>query len=260
MDPAERLKPCQHFMLRRRIGKIDLLVCARLRDHDDAVNLLDEWAVCRALPVQVAGNLCAKIGDRDEPPQDVLRDNVGVAGVLSAVAVDVHVLSAEVKIRSGNGSCAPIRSTGKLGRLIVACRCRDDFIAVDVRSAGRDGCELALFPCLLFNLGNLLALDGRSLDFHAEDDVADFGLRQGRDVDIVALPVLGKDQVLELDLGFDPLVVSQCWPDVVRGSDGGALGPEDNLGALIVDMQCAKNQNQPRERGVAADRLEPVVE
>lgn len=48
----------------------------------------------------------------------------------------------------------------------------------------------------VLDVGNHLPLRGRRLDLHAEDDVADLALRQGRDVDVVLLAVVRHDEVL----------------------------------------------------------------
>mmetsp|Transcript_3635 Transcript_3635/g.6371 ORF Transcript_3635/g.6371 Transcript_3635/m.6371 type:complete len:234 (-) Transcript_3635:407-1108(-) len=112
---------------------------------------------------------------------------------------------------------------------------------------------------LLFDLGDLLALLRGRRDLHPQDDVPHLGLCQRLHVHVVLLAVVVEDEVLQGDLNMDPLVVGEGGPHVVRLGDGGLLGLEDDLGLVVVHVQGAQDQNEPREGSVGGDALEPVV-
>ena len=67
---------------------------------------------------------------------------------------------------------------------------------------------------------------------------------------LVLLSVVGEDEVLELNLDLDPLLVSERRPDVVLLSDRRLVWLEHHLGAVIVDVECPKNKDEPGEGGV----------
>ena len=76
---------------------------------------------------------------------------------------------------------------------------------------------------------------------------------------LVLLAVVGENQILQLDLDLDPLLVGQRRPDMVRLGDGRLVGLEHHLGAVVVDVHRAQDQDQSAERRVRRDRLQPVV-
>lgn len=76
---------------------------------------------------------------------------------------------------------------------------------------------------------------------------------------LVLLPVVSKDQILQLDLDLDPLLVGQCRPDMMRFGDGRLVGLEHHLGAVVVDVHGPQYQNESTERRVRRDRFQPVV-
>lgn len=55
---------------------------------------------------------------------------------------------------------------------------------------------------------------------------------------------------------LDPIVIGQCWPDVVWLSDGGFVRFENDFGLVRVDVHAAHDQNDSRERGVRRNCLE----
>lgn len=68
-----------------------------------------------------------------------------------------------------------------------------------------------------------------------------------------------QDQVLHRDLNLDPVLVRKRGPDEVRLSDRVLVGMEDDLCLLVVDVKTTKKKDQPRERRVTRDGLEPVI-
>ena len=80
--------------------------------------------------MSVTPYLGAEVGDNDELLQDVLGEDVGVAGLLDVVRRHVDVVGAQVQVGGGDGSDAPL-SLGREGlRLVVTQRRRDDLVAV----------------------------------------------------------------------------------------------------------------------------------
>ena len=64
---------------------------------------------------------------------------------------------------------------------------------------------------------------------------------------LVLLAIVGKDQILELDLNLDPFLVGQGRPDVMRLRDGRLVRLEDHLSPVVVDVHRAQDQNKPTE-------------
>ena len=86
--------------------------------------------------------LRAEVGDDDELLEDVLGEDVGVAGLLDVVGGHVDVVSAQVQVGGGDGSDAPL-SLGREGlRLVVTQRRRDDLVSVLVHRPAK---QLKLF-------------------------------------------------------------------------------------------------------------------
>ena len=232
---------------------------APLRGHDHAADLLDLGVVWRAHAIHVPGNLRAEISNADELLEDVLGHDVGVACLADVVAVDVDVVDAEVEVGSADGADTPVR-LGAKRRLLVGGRGGDDeLIAVHVGGLGGDGCHLARLLRLLLDLGNLLALLRGRGDLCAKNDVADFALREGADVDVVLLGVVGQDEVLERNLNLDPLLVCEARPDMVLLGRHALVGLQKHACLVHVDVQGAEDQDEAAEGRVGADALEPVV-
>ena len=64
---------------------------------------------------------------------------------------------------------------------------------------------------------------------------------------LVLLAVVSQDEVLQLYLNLDPLLVGEGGPDVVRLCHCRLVGLQDDLGAVVVDMQGSQDQNETRE-------------
>ena len=60
---------------------------------------------------------------------------------------------------------------------------------------------------------------------------------------LVLLAVVGEDEVFELHLHLHPLLVGQRGPDVVRLGDRCLVGFQDDLGAVVVHVQRAQDQD-----------------
>jgi len=82
--------------------------------------------------VRENSNLCAEVGDDDELLEDVLGQDVRVSGLLDVIRRHVDVVRPEVEVGRRDGAHAPLRLGRKRRRLIVACRRRDDLVAVFV--------------------------------------------------------------------------------------------------------------------------------
>ncbi len=65
---------------------------------------------------------------------------------------------------------------------------------------------------------------------------------------LVLLAVVGEDEVLELHLDLHPLLVRQRRPDVVHLGDRRLVRLQDDLRAVVVHVQRAQDQDQPRKR------------
>ena len=65
---------------------------------------------------------------------------------------------------------------------------------------------------------------------------------------LVLLAVVSQDEVLQLDLNLDPLLVCEGRPDVVGLCHGRLVGLQDDLGAVVVDVQGSQDQDETRER------------
>ena len=74
--------------------------------------------------------LGAEVGDDDELLEDVLGEDVGVAGLLDVVRRDVDVVGAQVQVGGGDGSDAPLSLGRERLRLVVTQRRRDDLVSV----------------------------------------------------------------------------------------------------------------------------------
>ena len=67
--------------------------------------------------------------------------------------------------------------------------------------------NLAVRLSIFLHLRHLLTLCTWSRDLHAQHDVPDLRLGEGSHVDVLLLPKILQDQVLELHLNLDPLLV-----------------------------------------------------
>ena len=74
--------------------------------------------------------LSAEVGDDDELLEDVLGEDVGVAGLLDIVGGHVDVVSAQVQVGSGDGSDAPFCLRREGLSLVVTQRRRDDLVSM----------------------------------------------------------------------------------------------------------------------------------
>ena len=187
VNPAERLHFLEVLVLRQHVRQLHGLMRAQLWHEHDAAYFFHLRIVRGTDAVQVAGYLAAQVRDGDELFENVLGQNVGEAGLFDVVRGDVDVVGAQVEVRGRDGAHAPFCLRRERGRLVVArCR-RDDFVAVLVHGARGGGRELRLLFCLLLDFGYLLALCRRCGYFHAEYDVAYFGLCQRGHVHVVLL-------------------------------------------------------------------------
>ena len=263
VDDAQRLQLAEVLVLRQLMRQRRVTRVPDLRHHDDALDLLDLLVVRRRRPVEVAGHLHAQVGDRDEPPEDVLRDDVGVVLVLADVVrrdVDVVGSCAEVRRRDRSRPPLGLRREGLL--LEVRRRRHDDVLAVDVLRLGRDGGQLLLLRLLLLllvYLRRLLALHRRRADLHAQDDVSDLARREAGRVHVVLLAVVVQDEIAELRLDLDPVFVRQRRPDVVLLRDDGLVRAQHELRLVLVDVERSQDEHEPREGGVGRDGLQPLV-
>mmetsp|Transcript_31891 Transcript_31891/g.87333 ORF Transcript_31891/g.87333 Transcript_31891/m.87333 type:complete len:766 (-) Transcript_31891:1916-4213(-) len=259
VDPPERLHALEVLVLGQRVGQVHRLVGAPLRHHHAAAHLLHLRVVRRRDSVEEARDLRAQVGDHDELLEQILGQDVGVAALGALVGRDVNVRRAQVKVGRRDGAHAPV-GLGRVRLLLVLRRRGDDeLLAVHVGRLCCHGVELRRLLGRLLDLGDLLALHRRRRDLHPEDDVADLGLGERGDVHVVLLAVVGEDQVLELHLDGDPVLVGHRGPDVVRLRDRVLVRAQDELAALLVDMEGAQDEQQPRKGRVGGDGLEPVV-
>mmetsp|Transcript_51851 Transcript_51851/g.121766 ORF Transcript_51851/g.121766 Transcript_51851/m.121766 type:complete len:1251 (+) Transcript_51851:175-3927(+) len=259
VHPAQRLQVLEVLVVRQLVRQRRALVVAELRGHDDAADLLDRGVVGGAHAVEVAGDLRAQVRHADELLEHVLRKHVGEAAVARVVRRDVDVVGAKVQVRGRDGAHAPVCARAEHLLLVRRRRRHDDLVAVHVGRAGRRGRQLRRLLALRLDLRDLLALHARRRDLRAQDDVADLRLRERGHVDVVLLSVVGQDEVLERHLHAAPLVVRERRPDVVGLRDGRLVRLEDHLGAVVVDVERAEDEDEAREGRVARDGAQPVV-
>ena len=169
------------------------------------------------------------------------------------------MVHSEVQVGRADGPHAPVRLAPEGGLLVRRRGGDDELVAVDVGGLGGHRGELVAVGALLLNLGNLLPLQRRRGDLCAQDDVPNLRLGQRGDVHVVLLGVVAEDEVLEGNLHLDPLLVAEIGPHVMRLSDDRPVGLQQHLSLVVVDVERAEDQDEPAERGVRADRLEPVV-
>lgn len=250
----------------------------RWGDHDDGLDLDDARVVARLRAEEVRGDGRAQVGGADKVLHDVLGEDEGREVVLDVVVGDVDVLETERDVGRRDGADPPVRLAQEDLVLVRGRRDDVDLVAGDVGGPRLDGGDLRGGLGRLLDLGHLLALDGRRGDLHSEDDITDLGARERRGVDgcrsggsesiadkeggsgrTVALGVVAEDQVAKGDLDSHPLVVLERRPDVVRRRDGVLVGPEDDLGLLVVDVDGSEEEDEAGEGRVRRDRLEPVV-
>mmetsp|Transcript_46495 Transcript_46495/g.113223 ORF Transcript_46495/g.113223 Transcript_46495/m.113223 type:complete len:463 (-) Transcript_46495:5607-6995(-) len=246
-------------MIRQVMRQRHPLVVPELRRHHNAPDLLDRRIVRGGDAVEVASDLRAEVGDADELLEDVLGEHVRVPAVPRVVRRHVDVVGPEVQIRGRDGPHAPVGARAEDLLLVGRGRRDDDLVTVHIRRARRDGRGLGGLLALRLDLGDLLALHRGGGDLGTQDDVADLALREGRDVDVVLLAVVGEDQVLERHLHAAPLVVVERGPHVVRLRHRHLVGLQDHLGAVVVDVERAQDEDEAREGRVAADAAQPVV-
>eukprot|EP00958_Prasinococcus_capsulatus_P015981 scaffold1754_cov355-Prasinococcus_capsulatus_cf.AAC.3 len=259
MDPAQRLQVLEVLVLGQLLGEHNKLVRAALRRHHYAPDLLDLRVVRRGHAIQIARDLGAQVGDADELLEHVLGKDVCVTRLLDVVRVDVDVVHAQVQIRRGDGAHPPVR-LGREDSLLVGARGRHyQFVAMDVGRAGRHSLQLRRLLGLLLDLRDLLPLLRRWRDLRAEDDVPDLRLRQCGHVHAVLLGVVAKDEILECYFHLDPLLVRQVGPNMVRLCDDRLVRLQQHLALVVVYVQSAQDQYQPREGRVGGHRLQPVV-
>mmetsp|Transcript_67280 Transcript_67280/g.140139 ORF Transcript_67280/g.140139 Transcript_67280/m.140139 type:complete len:747 (+) Transcript_67280:1153-3393(+) len=164
-----------------------------------------------------------------------------------------------MQVRCRDRTHAPVRARAKHLLLVRRGRRDNDLIAVHVGGARRGGGELRRLLALRLDLSDLLALHGGGGDLGAEDDVADLRLRQRRHVHVVLLAVVGEDEVLERDLDAAPLVVRERRPHVVGLCHRRLVGLQNHLGAVVVHVQGAEDEDEAGEGGVRGDGAQPVV-
>ena len=259
MDPSERLHILEVGVLWTLMGKSHTLVVAYLRHQDDSSDLLHLWVLSWRNAVHVASDLSAKIRDADESLEDILGEHVGVANFFEVIRVDVDMISPQMHVGGRYGSHSPVSLRGELLSFILGESCDNHLSAMDV---GRLEClrlQLADGRVLVGNPLHLLLLNARWCHVHAKNDV--FGLAHGQacDVDVVLLGVIGQNEVLQLDFDMHPLLVGQCWPDMVRLRDHALVWRQDDLGSLWMQMEGSQDQDEPTEAGEALDALLPVI-
>lgn len=93
------------------------------------------------------------------------------------------MVRSEVKICGRYRPDPPLSLGTKRLRLVVARRTRNDLISMFVDGSCRGGSQLRLLFGLLFYLSNLLSLGRGRADFHAKNDISNFGLCQRCHVD-----------------------------------------------------------------------------
>lgn len=65
---------------------------------------------------------------------------------------------------------------------------------------------------------------------------------------LVFLPVVSQYEILQLDLYFDPVVVAERGPDVMRLRQCGLVRLQQDFGSLGVNVERAQNEDQTAER------------
>ncbi len=66
-------------------------------------------------------------------------------------------------------------------------------------------------------------------------------------VSLVLLPIVCENEVLQSHLHTNPLLISQCGPNMVRLCNGGLVWLQNHLSPVSVDMQCSEDENESRE-------------
>mmetsp|Transcript_100146 Transcript_100146/g.251031 ORF Transcript_100146/g.251031 Transcript_100146/m.251031 type:complete len:442 (+) Transcript_100146:99-1424(+) len=259
VDPAQGLQVAEVVVVRQLLREGDRVVVADLRHHHHASDLLHLRVVRWRDAIQVGGDLGAQIRDANKALQDVFGHDVRVASLSDVLAVDVQVIRPEMQRRGADRTHTPLGARGE-GLLLVGGAGGDDhLLTVDVRRLRCDRGDLRHLLALLLQVGDLLPLDGRGSNLHAQDDVADLALCQRGNVHVVLLAIVGEDQVLELHLHMDPLIVREAGPHVMRLRHRRLVGLQDDLGAVWVHVQRTQDEDHAAERCVGGNRLEPVV-
>ena len=240
--------------------KLHVTRVADLGYHDYRANLLHLVVIRWRGAVEIASYLDTKIGDGDEALENVLRHNICVMTFfVDIVRRDVDVVSASTKVGGCNGSGTPFGFGGEGLLLELRCGGHDYVLAVNILSLRGDGSELLLFLLLLLDLGCLLALHGRGTDLHTKDDVSDFAGGQTGGVNVVLLAVIIEDEISQLHFNLDPVFVRQGGPNMVLLGNDCLVRSEQQLGLVLIDMQCTQDKDQSRKCSVRRDRLEPLI-
>ena len=94
---------------------------------------------------------------------------------------------------------------------------------------------------------------------HPEYYIFDLTLSQTGYIHIVFLGIIRQYEILKLNFNFDPLLISQVWPDVMRECHCGLIWLQDDTGSLGVQMKCTKYQDKSGEGRERLDGLKPVI-
>lgn len=58
---------------------------------------------------------------------------------------------------------------------------------------------------------------------------------------LILFAIVCQDEIFELHFHLDPLLVSECGPDVMGLSDSRLVRFQDHLGAVIVDVEGSED-------------------
>ena len=96
--------------------------------------------------------------------------------------------------------------------------------------------ELTDSSILICNSLHFLLLDARWGDVHTKNDIFGFAHGQTGHINVVFLGVVSQDQVFKLHFDMNPLLVSQCRPNVMGLCHYGLVWCQDDFRSFWMQM------------------------
>lgn len=223
------------------------LVCANLWYHNNSSNLLYKRIISWTHSIHVTCYLNSQITNADESFEYIFWKYICIPCLFEIFGVYINVVSPEIEACCRYCSHTPISFRHEFFSFITRENLNDYLLAMNSRAFNGFCLQLSCLFVLLFYPFNLLFLNIDWCNLHSENDVFDFTLSQTGNVNIIFLGVICKDKILQFDLNFHPLLISEVWPYVVRKCYCSLVGFENDLCSFSIQMKCSQNQDQTTE-------------
>lgn len=164
-----------------------------------------------------------------------------------------------MKSRSRDSSHSPVGLGHELFFFVLTCYLGDYLLSMDVGRFYSLSLKLGCFFILLLNSFDFLLLNVNRCNFHSKNDILNLRLCQTCNIDIILLGIVCQNKIFQLDLNFDPLLICESWPDMMRLCNDGSLRHKNYLCSLRINVERSQDQNETTESCEALDSFKPII-